>query len=308
MLNQTGFVLNIVTLSIDVFAYLYSLFILICLIYNIYSKRIKQEDKITIVYCINIDLVILIYTGITIYFNIETLLGDLYGYNFNSSWCMFLGYFSPVILATLYWSFVDQAFFRLCRIVYSTKRFFQHLYLYVSIFPIQFILICLLTSPIYFWHDVEYLTTEYYCYVPYINYRSIIWLAFICYGIPIIFIALMYLHITIFLRRQTNNQRLLIKQRQDRDLCVIRRIVITICLLLALGIPAIILLIMLFITGEEYPLLMRIEWFFVSLSMFGLTLFTSVFTPQLKNIIFKIFQHNRITIRDEGVPGLIPMR
>jgi hypothetical protein len=170
------------------------------------------------------------------------------------------------------------------------------------------ILICILFYPIVYWRDVIYLPQEHYCYVPYTNFRGILWLAFNCYGIPVMSLSLLYLRITVYLRRQTHNQTLMVKQRQDRDLLIIRRILITIGLLLALGIPGVVLLIMLRITGEEHPLLLRIEWFFVSLSMIGLSLSTVVFTPQLGNIVPKQFSGNRVVAHDNGMLGAIPMR
>jgi hypothetical protein len=108
MFDQTGFILNVLTLCIDIFTCLNSLIIFICIIYHIWHQRIKQQDRVAIIHCVNIYHLLLIYIVILILSNIQTLLGDLYGYDFNSSWCMFLGYFSPVILTALYWSFVNQ--------------------------------------------------------------------------------------------------------------------------------------------------------------------------------------------------------
>ncbi|CAF3721321.1 unnamed protein product [Adineta steineri] len=303
--NQTGFILNIITFGIDLITYLNSLIIFIWIIFHIYFNRIKQDDRITIMHCMAIYLLLLIYTAILILSNIQTLLGDLYSYNFDSSWCIFLGYFSPVVLTTLYWCF---AFYRFCRVVYSPYRWLQYIWVYIIMVPIEFLLICILFYPILYWHDVVYIPNEHYCYVPYTHFRGILWLAFNCYGIPTTSLSLIYLRITIYLRQQTNNQILAIKQRQDRDLLVIRRILITIGLLLALGIPGVVFLVMLRITGEEYPLLLRIEWVFVSLSMIGLSISTVFFTSQLKQIIFKKFKNNRIiVIQNEAIARTIPM-
>jgi hypothetical protein len=41
-------------------------------------------------------------------FNIQTLLGDVYGNNFDSSWCIFRGYFICVTTCTTYHAFVIQ--------------------------------------------------------------------------------------------------------------------------------------------------------------------------------------------------------
>jgi hypothetical protein len=89
----------------------------------------------------------------------------------------------------------------------------------------------------------------------------------VAYENSLILLLLIYLRITIFLHRQTSNQTLVVKQHQQRDLLVVRRILLTVGLLMVFGILAVILLIMLYITGEENPLIFRIEWLFVSLSL-----------------------------------------
>jgi hypothetical protein len=174
--------------------------------------------------------------------------------------------------------------------------------------PIEMILICILFCPILTWHDVVYLSNEHYCYVQYTNTRSVLWLLLNIYAIPLVLLTLIYLQITMFLRRQPNNQTFIVKQRQQRDLLVIRRILITVGLLIALGFPTVVVLFMFYITGVEQPLYFRIEWLFVSLSMIGLSLSTVIFTPQLKSIVLNKFQNNRIQPFVTTVSSAIPMR
>ena len=59
-------------------------------------------------------------------------------------------------------------------------------------------------------------------------------------------LLLIYLRITIYIRLQPNNQSLVVKQRQARDLFVIRRILIIVSLLVTVGLPSTILLIIYF--------------------------------------------------------------
>lgn len=108
MINTVGFILNIITLDVSIFTCLISFIITIWILYNFCHNRLKPEDRAIIILCLNIYPLILIYMIILVLFNIQTLLGDLYQYNFNSSWCLFLGYFSPSILTALYWAFVNQ--------------------------------------------------------------------------------------------------------------------------------------------------------------------------------------------------------
>jgi hypothetical protein len=170
------------------------------------------------------------------------------------------------------------------------------------------ILICVLFYPILAWQDDVYLPKEYYCYVPYTHLRGILWLAFNCYGNPLILLSLIYLRIAVFLCRQANNQTIVVKQRQQRDLVIIQRILITIALLMALGIPGIVFLIMLNVTGEEYSLLLRTEWLFVSFSMIGLSISVAIFIPQLKSIVMKRSQPIRIALVGGTVSGSVPVR
>jgi hypothetical protein len=107
--NQlAGFILTLVTLVHSLFACLISLIVFCIIIYHLYYNQLKREDRITILLCANIYLCILVYMTILSLMNIQTILGDIYERNFNSSWCIFVGYISPVILCVLYHSFVNQ--------------------------------------------------------------------------------------------------------------------------------------------------------------------------------------------------------
>ncbi|UJR17307.1 hypothetical protein I4U23_004202 [Adineta vaga] len=227
-------------------------------------------------------------------FNIQTLLGDLYEQNFNTSRCIFMGYLMIICLCALYCSFVNQAFFRLCRIVYTKYKWLQNVWFYTILFPIEFILICIVFSPLMFWHDIIYLSREYYCSFYFTNTRSTLWLLFYIYVIPLLNLSLIYLRIFVFLRQQPTNQSFIVKQRQKRDLVVIKRILIITSLLVILGAPGLIILLMFYITGIEHPLFYRIEWFSINLSVCAISFVMVIFTSQLKSMIWKRFQHNQI--------------
>jgi hypothetical protein len=106
--DNAGFILHVIALVFSTLLCLITSMILTVIIYHFYCKRIKQEDKVTIILCINIYLMILVVTVIIVSFNIQTLLGDLYEQDFNSSWCIFIGYIWGVFLTALYWSFINQ--------------------------------------------------------------------------------------------------------------------------------------------------------------------------------------------------------
>lgn len=68
----------------------------------------KQEHRITMIICIYIYIFICIYVILLGSMNVNTLLGDLYQYNFYSLWCKFRAYFITVALTTLYFICINQ--------------------------------------------------------------------------------------------------------------------------------------------------------------------------------------------------------
>ncbi|CAF1120467.1 unnamed protein product [Adineta steineri] len=268
----------------------------------------REEDKIIVIHSITIYIFLLIYVLILISFNIQTLLGDLYELNFNSFWCIVMGYCSPLVLSTLYFGFVNQAFFRLCRIIYWRNEWIQSFQFYIIIPFIELIISALLSSPILFWHDIVYLPNDYFCYVSVSNTRGILWIFFVSFGNCILILLFIYIRITIYLRQQSNNQIIRFRQGQQRDLIVIKRIFITVGLLSILGIPAAVFLFLFFISGQVHPLVWRIELFFVGLQMIGLCLSQITLIPQLKQIILQKFQRNRVIPLNTVVTRSIPLK
>lgn len=72
------------------------------------KDRTKAADRVTMLICATIYPVILIYSISIVWFNLRTLLGDLYQMNFDSLWCIIMGYISPSLLTTVYWVFLNQ--------------------------------------------------------------------------------------------------------------------------------------------------------------------------------------------------------
>ncbi|CAF3905441.1 unnamed protein product [Adineta steineri] len=182
------------------------------------------------------------YHNLLIEINIETLIGDVYGNNFDSSLCVFRGYFIASIGCAVYHAFMTQGLFHLCRVVYANYRWLQLYWFYIVIGPVQFI------------------------------------------------------------RQHSNNQTDIVKQRQHRHLLAIRRMFISISILLALGLPAVVLVIMFFITNVESPLVHRIVWMGAEVGGAVLSVQMVLMTPQLKTIFASRWQQNRV------VPAARPLQ
>jgi hypothetical protein len=160
--------------------------------------------------------------------------------------------------------------------------------------PFELIVSFVLLCPLLVWHDIIYLPNEYYCFNSFRNVRAMVLTAFANYGIPLFCLSFIYLRITRFIRQQPNNQTVTIKRRQERDFLVIKRIFIIVNILLTLGIPSIVLISMLYATGIEHPLSYRITWLSIDISMAILSVIIVLMTPQLKTIVRKRRQRNRM--------------
>jgi len=158
--------------------------------------------------------------------------------------------------------------------------------------------------PILIWHDVTYVSNEYYCFVPFTQTRGILWILLIIYGLPLLYLLLIYIRIILFIRQQSNTVILAVKRRQQRDLLAIQRIFINVGLLITIGIPGSVLLIMCFITGQQNPFSYRILMIGLEVSMTVLSIEMIFMTPQLKKIVMRRWQQNRIT----PIAGDIQMR
>ncbi|CAF0803893.1 unnamed protein product [Adineta steineri] len=307
--KTNGFILSSISLGFNTIACLISCIIFLIIIYHLYYNHVKREDKITVVLCGHIYLAIVMYSSMSISMNIRSILGDLYNQSFDSSWCIFSGYVAIVFLGMSYMTFVNQAFYRLIRIVYSQNRWFQSLKLYIILPIIETIIITPIILCVLIPLDgVIYSPDDHFCNISYTNIPGILSAAVIIYIGPFCCLLFIYIHITRFIHKQGNTQTLIIKHRQSRDLLIIRRILIIVSLLLILGIPAVTLVFMFIITGEEYPLLVRISYFPVSVSQMGLSVALLFSIPQLKNIVLNLGIIKTVTPVNHVVRGTIHMR
>lgn len=96
------------TLIHSLLACLASYTILAIILYNLFCNHIKREDRVVVVLCAKIYTFLSISSTILLSLNIQTILGDFNGQSFNSSWCIFWGYFSFTMLYMMYMSFVNQ--------------------------------------------------------------------------------------------------------------------------------------------------------------------------------------------------------
>ena len=104
--GPVGLALTLIALVFASFACIVSLAIIILIIY--YHRRLEREEKITLVLSFHIYFFLFIIAALQMSMNIQTLVGDVYGNDFYSTWCILQGYFILVSGTAMYFTFVVQ--------------------------------------------------------------------------------------------------------------------------------------------------------------------------------------------------------
>ncbi|CAF1505093.1 unnamed protein product [Adineta ricciae] len=303
-----GLVLTSITFAFAISATIISLIVSITLIYNWCRARIQQNEKITIYLCIHIYLSIFTSTSMTSATNIQTLFGDLLGQSFDSPWCIFSGYFALLQVSTMYVSFVNQAFYRLVRILYPQSQYFRSIKFYIILPIVEYICTIGIQCVIIPWNGVIYLINDYFCYVSFTNIPALIWTAIFAYLVPCSCTLMIYLRITMFLRNQANNLAAVTRQRQRRDFLIVQRILIIMTLLITLGMPTMFFILRFAVTGDYHPLTLRVSCLPVAISMASLNIVLIFSIPQLKSIIRKLLTQNQVVAISARVITRMQMR
>lgn len=102
-----GYILTLISLLNGVVACAVALIVLVLMIMN-HRQNLKREEKFILMLSGHIYLFVCLNTIILISMNIQTLIGDIYGMNFDSSWCILRTYVALLTGFVVYHTFVLQ--------------------------------------------------------------------------------------------------------------------------------------------------------------------------------------------------------
>jgi hypothetical protein len=118
--------------------------------------------------------------------------------------------------------------------------------------------------------------------------------------------VLLFLCIFKYVRLHSNNQSLVTKNKQKQDLLVIQRIFITFGVLSVVVTPTSVFVLLAYINHVEHPLTHRMTMLSYAMSMVVLSVETIFVTTQLKALLLKIWQRNRVILIGINLAGSIP--
>ena len=217
----------------------------------------------------------------------------------NTTWCIIRGFCVHAFLCALYDSYILQATYRLCRVVFYRRKRLLSCRLYIILVPIETCFSILCISPVLFQNNVIYLPTEYYCQTPFTNIRAIMYVALRLFLLPLIFIIFVHICLLKYIRKMHNTTCRKRMKQDKRHLIITRRLLFMLGVLLLLGLPSVTFLTIYLITGHLFSLTYRIGWLSVSISLVFLAYMLIQLTAPLKKTVHKILSRAS-TSRDQG--------
>ena len=105
-----GYIITLISLIHGSTACVVSFVVVIVIFWQLYHhrNRMKQEDQIILLIHANVYFFMTTYLMTLVLFNVQPLIGDVYGKDFNSSWCTIHGFLYFITACGLFQGFVVQ--------------------------------------------------------------------------------------------------------------------------------------------------------------------------------------------------------
>ncbi|CAF1354939.1 unnamed protein product [Didymodactylos carnosus] len=225
---------------------------------------------------------------------LQSLLGDFSVPSFidiTSPVCSIPFYLFCCCSTSIYYSYCLQSLYRLCRVIFYKYKYFQKYSLYIVLCILKWLFSFLIQLPPLLWNYIIYLPNEFYCIAPMFNLKFAAYVCSILYGLSITIISLIYVWIIYYIKQQSSQT---LKNRQNqRDLIIIKRILITLGILIILGIPIIVFILLFILTNYWPSFAYRLIWMTISFSFLFLNLSLIYFTSQWKQSVKQLWNNRR---------------
>lgn len=137
---------------------------------------------------------------------------------------------------------------------------------------------------------------EYQCLADLNRWQGNISMILTFYSIPIDLILFIYIRVLRHVRQSSIRMQLERHRAAERDIQILRRILILVGMLIILGFPSSVLWIESLIQGRMHPISYRIQAFFLSISIFLVPWGVALANPQVKRLL-PIFNKQRLAVQ-----------
>lgn len=256
--------------------------VMICIM--LFRQIPKQVDRTAHLLCINMYISILIGCAIMLDIYCYTLYGHLHSYiSFNNRWCYIKAYLFYVSGCSFFYSYLLQAVYRLCRIVFYTKPLLQSFNIYIGGIILQWIFSFLQVIPVYLLGTFEYLQHDFHCQIALNNIHGLVIGLSLVHMIPISLTTICYVFTIIYIRKSSNTIRTTIQRVSDRrDLFVLKRIFLVLTVLIVSGLPQLGISIFYQFYGYLPYWSTQFQWLTATFSIFCVSVTLMFVSPNLK--------------------------
>lgn len=306
---STEYVINIIIdcsiIGFSSASILIAITMLIFIIYHLIKIR-NNPNQVALLLTANIYFALLLFFILIIITFEITLQGHTH-INFPSQdnrSCRIRAYFLTVIICAVFYSNALQAIYRLCRVVFYTRKLFQSFQIYRIGIIFQW-LICFITIlPALLFDYFEYLINDFHCQIPYRGIQTICLYGTVIYIIPLTITIGCY-----FFTLRKSRLRQMVSQIQrvaiQRDVIILFRICIHLGLMISFFIPATIILIVSLFTGYLPWWSAQARWITYVISMTSVTMTLGFISPHVKSLWKSFILSQKCFRQNRVVPAVI---
>ncbi|CAF1086217.1 unnamed protein product [Adineta steineri] len=282
--------MDILRLVCDGFATILALIFLFIIIFE------KTCHTIPMLLVANSFLAEFLFGSDMLFMSAFALHNDLKQIQFYDTWCLFQGYMSYMSVGIQNYSYLLQAIYRYISTVYPTRLYYQSFRFQMFLICLTWICSIIYSIPLILTNQIQYHVNNQICQMPlnfsFITLFNITYL----YLLPMTTIILLYWKMVRYVH-EISQRALPVNtlSRAQRELKMIRRIVILVSILVALGLPYTIFIFMsFFTTPPKYHF--RIAFIFNDVSLASVMIVLFQFTEPLKTSIMKMIRTRPIII------------
>jgi hypothetical protein len=264
-----------------------ALTVLLSIFFLIIIIRDKTCHTLPMLLVANSCLAELVYGSNMFSMGVFTLHNDFKQIQYQDSLCVFRGYMGYVVTVLQNYSYLLQAIYRYITVVYPTRIFWQSTRCQVYLICSTWIFGFVCPIPYILTGEIIYNVDNQICQMPFRFSAIMVYNAICLFGTPIPLIMLIYFKLVRYVREMSKNVTTAnTLARAQRELKMVRRIVILVIGVITIGLPyTMLVVISFFITPPKYHF--RIAYIFVDVSLAFVMIAILKFTDPLKTAVKK---------------------
>lgn len=289
MMETNMIVLDSLVIFSSIIGILSSFSMMIFIVYHI-TKRKNSPNRVPLFLTSNMYLSIFFFCTCILDIHGRSLSKRLYASPsvHDDLFCRIRAHLTSIAGGGMFYSNMLQALFRLCRVIFYTRRNLQQFSLYRIMIIIQWLLCGLFVMPNILLGDYEYFEDGLQCQISLLNRRSAIFNFLVLYFIPVIVTIGSYMYTVRKARTANTHLRQPMTQIQiiaaQRDMVVLFRICILIVPMLMFSVPTVIVFVAYLTEGRKLWWSIQVQWLVFVISMTFVNVILALISPHVRNL------------------------